>query len=162
MIDIEKERKAFNDWHDEVFGWRIGSLEQEWDDTRVAALMRCWLAAKRHAAESLQVKTENLAQAATDVLAERKRQCDHENWTPDHDDHEHNNGELSLAAASYALSSTALYGGYIKFIWPWGNGAWKPKSRRLDLVRAGALILAEIERLDREYARALLAGAKGE
>lgn len=33
--------------------------------------------------------------------------------------------------------------------WPWGSSWWKPKDPRRDLVRAGALILAEIERIDR-------------
>ena len=37
------------------------------------------------------------------------------------------------------------------FGWPhtWDASWWKPKDRRRDLVRAGALIIAEIERLDR-------------
>lgn len=34
--------------------------------------------------------------------------------------------------------------------WPWGDCYWKPKSPRQDLVRAAALLIAEIERLDRE------------
>jgi hypothetical protein len=38
-------------------------------------------------------------------------------------------------------------------IWPWDRKWWKPKDRRRDLVRAGALILAEIERLDRAAAK---------
>lgn len=33
--------------------------------------------------------------------------------------------------------------------WPWDAGWWKPSDRRRNLVKAGALILAEIERLDR-------------
>ncbi|NPW56957.1 hypothetical protein HPR97_34090, partial [Pseudomonas aeruginosa] len=33
--------------------------------------------------------------------------------------------------------------------WPWDEEWWKPKSARENLVRAGALVLAEIERLDR-------------
>jgi len=33
--------------------------------------------------------------------------------------------------------------------WPWNAGWWKPSDRRRNLVKAGALILAEIERLDR-------------
>jgi hypothetical protein len=33
--------------------------------------------------------------------------------------------------------------------WPWAPEAWKPGERRRMLVKAGALILAEIERLDR-------------
>jgi hypothetical protein len=34
-------------------------------------------------------------------------------------------------------------------IWPWDRKWWKPTDRRRDLVKAAALILAEIERLDR-------------
>jgi hypothetical protein len=37
----------------------------------------------------------------------------------------------------------------IAMLWPWGGDWWKPKDRRRDLVRAAALIVAEIERLDR-------------
>lgn len=33
--------------------------------------------------------------------------------------------------------------------WPWHRVWWKPSTRRRNLVKAGALILAEIERLDR-------------
>ncbi|KAB2676748.1 hypothetical protein F9K85_09640 [Brucella tritici] len=34
--------------------------------------------------------------------------------------------------------------------WPWNAEWWKPSDRRRNLVKAAALILAEIERLDRE------------
>lgn len=37
--------------------------------------------------------------------------------------------------------------------WPFPPRSWKPKDRRRDLVRAAALLVAEIERLDREAAR---------
>lgn len=37
-------------------------------------------------------------------------------------------------------------------VWPWDESWWKPTNRRRDLVKAGALILAEIERLDRAEA----------
>lgn len=33
---------------------------------------------------------------------------------------------------------------------PWDEKWWKPKNPRRDLVKAGALILAEIERIDRQ------------
>jgi len=82
----------------------------------------------------------NMTKAAQDVLVERERQKAAEGWTPEHDD-EHANGSIALAAAAYAS-------GY-EWIWPWDGTWWKPKSPRRDLVRAGALILAEIERLDR-------------
>lgn len=36
--------------------------------------------------------------------------------------------------------------------WPWARCGWKPKDRRSNLVRAGALIAAELDRMDREGA----------
>ena len=83
--------------------------------------------------------------AAMDVLAERRRQIDAEGWTPEHDDH-HLPNELALAAASYVCADE---GDAPPAIWPWDWSWWKPKDRRRNLVKAGALILAEIERLDR-------------
>lgn len=87
--------------------------------------------------------------AAADVLAERKRQVTAEGWTPGHDD-EYEHGELADAAGCYALSSELFdCAGEPPRPWPWPDEWWKPTNRRLDLVKAGALILAEIERLDR-------------
>jgi hypothetical protein len=94
-------------------------------------------------------------QALADMIAERKRQIDKEGWTEEHDD-QHNHSEMAYAAASYALSAADYYldGSKTRWfsipkVWPWPDGAWKPKNARRDLVRAGALIIAEIERLDR-------------
>jgi hypothetical protein len=39
--------------------------------------------------------------------------------------------------------------GIIASIWPWDRAYWKPRGPRNNLVKAGALILAEIERIDR-------------
>ena len=86
-----------------------------------------------------------------EIEAERRRQIDVEGWTPEHDD-QHADGSLAQAAACYAIGSP-LY-------WPWDCKWWKPKGERRDLVRAAALIVAEIERLDRGEARAVL--EKGE
>lgn len=101
---------------------------------------------------------EALGKAATDVLAERARQIAVEGWTPEHDD-EHAGDELAVAAGCYAipmshwarlLPRSAMWSlGQVPQLWPWARQWWKPKDRRADLVRAGALILAEIERLDR-------------
>lgn len=92
-------------------------------------------------------------QAAVDVLEERLRQHDMEGWTPEHDD-QHTNEELANAAASYAMSDDKrcmeIGEDAREHLWPWDKSWWKPsENRRRDLVRAGALILAEIERLDR-------------
>lgn len=110
-----------------------------------------------------------LTQAAADVLAERKRQIEQEGWTPEHDS-AHRDGSLSQAAACYASNAATWLGmvqsgaknlmdagryaelSPLRLRWPWAAEWWKPKTPRRDLVRAGALILAEIERLDRAAA----------
>lgn len=105
--------------------------------------------------EELRRDAEQTA-AARDVLAERQRQISSEGWTPEHDDH-HNCGELSLAAANYAAVSgyafkhdTQADDMHPSVSWPWDGYWWKPSvDPRRNLVKAGALILAEIERLDR-------------
>lgn len=102
-----------------------------------------------------------LTKAASDVLAERARQISAEGWTPQHDD-KHSDGSMALAAACYACNAATWAGrapsipdsDYTQFAtpgyrWPWTRQWWKPKSQRSDLVRAAALLLAEIERLDR-------------
>ena len=86
------------------------------------------------------------SRAVLDVAAERRRQVEAEGWTPEHDD-EHVVGELATAGASYALVAVG-YGLLALRTWPWPAGL-KPTTPRRDLVKAGALILAEIERLDR-------------
>jgi hypothetical protein len=86
------------------------------------------------------------SQALLDVAAERRRQIEIEGWTPEHDD-EHDEGDLAAAAACYSLNKTQI-GAYI--LWPWNSTWWKPRDTRSNLVRAAALLLAEIERLDRD------------
>ncbi len=83
--------------------------------------------------------------AARDVLAERERQRA-DLWGDSHDD-EHRDGVMAQAAAAYALRATH-HKDKAHDLWPWDDEWWKPKDTRRDLVRAGALILAEIERLD--------------
>lgn len=100
-------------------------------------------------------KSMPLSTAALDVLAERRRQIMAEGWTAEHDD-THAKGEMADAAACYALMAgperqelSADPG----FLWPWSRDWWKPGSPRRMLVKAAALILAEIERIDRHSAR---------
>ena len=88
------------------------------------------------------------SQAVLDVAAERRRQIEAEGWTPEHDD-EHSVGELAKAAACYVLVSAGFNPDATINVWPWHRLWWKPSDKRRNLVKAGALILAEIERLDR-------------
>lgn len=97
----------------------------------------------------------------SEIAAERERQVSVEGWTPEHDD-KHSDGCMARAAACYAFNAGVwLEQGrdmnkhnYFNFFipgyrWPWDREWWKPKNPRRDLIRATALIVAEIERLDR-------------
>lgn len=74
-------------------------------------------------------------------------------WTPEHDD-QHEIGAMAVAGACYAgqafAEGEAKYRRHrITLSWPWSFDWWKPTTPRRDLVKAAALLLAEIERLDR-------------
>ncbi|MCH1870452.1 hypothetical protein [Escherichia coli] len=88
--------------------------------------------------------------ALLDVISERQRQRAVEGWTSEHDD-AYQNGELADAAACYAISAHNQ-GFSTPAHWPWAPDWWKQSGPRRDLVKAGALILAEIERIDRQEA----------
>lgn len=93
---------------------------------------------------------------------ERHRQIRKEGWAPEHDD-EHGNRELARAAQCYLehyIGRQWLIDGYNDGLtryqeepsaddWPWDEQWWKPKNPRRDLIRVAALLVAEIERMDR-------------
>lgn len=88
---------------------------------------------------------KEVPQAWIDVQEERRRQITAEGWTPEHDDL-YCAAELPRAAAAYILNGA---NDEAPAIWPFVAKWWKPRDARSNYVRAGALILAEIERLDR-------------
>ncbi|MCY0418567.1 hypothetical protein OVV41_20205 [Pseudomonas aeruginosa] len=99
---------------------------------------------------------KEVPQAWLDVQAERRRQVEAEGWTPEHDD-EHSHGQMARAAACYALAGSSAPNDetaalLVSLAWPWDEQWWKPSTARRDLVKACALALAEIERLDRATA----------
>lgn len=55
---------------------------------------------------------------------------------------------MAVAAACYIMADDDPRAD-VPELWPWPSEWWKPTDVRRDLVKAGALILAEIERLDR-------------
>lgn len=102
-----------------------------------------------------------------EIAAERRRQVEAEGWTSAHDD-QHTDGSLARAAACYAAHASAYArvgddAGLVayqtadtprrEYGWPWSMEWWKPKTPRRDLVRAAALLVAEIERIDRAAER---------
>lgn len=96
--------------------------------------------------------------AIGDVINERKAQVTREGHLATYDDTINRNGELAAAAGAYAFSACLagsgvpanLRDGVVMRHWPWSAESFKPKSQREDLVRAAALLIAEIERLDRK------------
>ena len=95
-----------------------------------------------------------------EIANERCRQVTQERFDTAHDD-AHADGSLAIAASCYAMNAATwasaaphLESRYRDLSpqptrWPWLAKWWKPRSQRRDLVRAAALIVAEIERLDR-------------
>lgn len=100
--------------------------------------------------------TKMVSAAVHDVIAERDRQITAEGWTPEHDD-KYEDSQLSRAAAGYTVhaagngyrTARAYQTAPAPVLWPWSPHWWKPTTPRRDLVKAAALILAEIERIDR-------------
>jgi len=84
------------------------------------------------------------------IADERKRQVEAEGWTPEHDD-KYSSNELIRAGGCYANAP---------YSWPWSAEWWKPSDDPIrNLVKAGALIAAEIDRLLRLEAKKTTANA---
>ena len=113
----------------------------------------------------MQAKNLPASKSADDVLAERLRQIEVEGFTQDRD--LVLNGTHDLAIGGFGYLHHYLMHSWMVFeeithglsnyqkelvprTWPlhWDEAMWKPKNPRADLVRAAALIIAEIDRLD--------------
>jgi len=94
------------------------------------------------------------------IAAERCRQIAGGRYTPEHDAR-HKFGELALAGGLYAQAAAEVIEyqtlGSIPEVrvmpplfWPWSREDWKPTpdDPRSQLVKAGALIAAAIDRLE--------------
>lgn len=107
------------------------------------------------------------------IAAERRRQIESEGWAPEHDD-EHTGSEMIQAASCYVWAGRQLSilpsermdlrhavangdnGSEAWPVpkWPWHLHWWKPGTDPVRaLTKAGALIAAEIDRLQRDAAR---------
>lgn len=156
-VQTELEEWRFTNRIDEL-QWVLESARQQLAcyETQMLRMAQCAGEFAKDAARPSQPDSEQ--DAAKDVLAERERQVNIEGWTPAHDD-EHAGGQMANAAACYALHTEPFgnVGDYLRF-WPWSSNWWRPTNRRRNLIKAGALILAEIERID----RAAMAAQQGE
>ena len=97
-----------------------------------------------------------MSAAFRDALAERRRQQEEEGFTAADDD-KHPPGVLAGAGLNYAYNAVMRLRHFtgagvvppLMPFWRWTRGWWKPTAVRRDLVKAVALLIAEIERLDR-------------
>ncbi len=96
------------------------------------------------------------------IAEERKRQIEVEGWDEKHDDN-HLAFSLSTAGACYALdfiaskpikinSNFQTLNDVLDYVWPFDGEWWKPTPEDpvRQLTKAGALIAAEIDRLQRQ------------
>jgi hypothetical protein len=108
---------------------------------------------------------------AAEIAHERARQQQEEGYHPINDLHDHKAGDLAAAGVAYLAAALAAYD-HERLptdwaearnmphpeLWPWAEEHWKPSDDpRRNLEKAGALIAAEIDRLDLDRAQAHLA-----
>lgn len=104
------------------------------------------------------VVSSQMAGAVQRIVAERVRQVEAEGFDAASDD-AYGNSELVCAAACYLLAAAepARYALCPPTgMWPWPREWWKPAGREVsdrDLEKAGALVLAELERRARAKAK---------
>jgi hypothetical protein len=93
------------------------------------------------------------------IAAERRRQIEAEQYTLEYDER-HTSSELARAAICYVYAGWILAGGgtlrdvrgtqRIAVLWPFAHGEFKPaEDAPRNLEKAGALIAAELDRLER-------------
>ena len=103
---------------------------------------------------SAEVGSQKLPPGAQAITAERIRQITAERWSAEYDD-QHTHSQLLHAAGAYLKAAIDISNG-IKgkprptSDWPWDHRLWKPSaSAQRNIVKAGALIAAEWDRLMR-------------
>jgi hypothetical protein len=89
------------------------------------------------------------------IAEERQRQIQEEGWSAEHDD-KYKENELAKAAGCYAVTPGLMdeikFGNRTPSLWPFSAKWWRPSpaNRIRELQKAGALIAAEIDRIQRE------------
>jgi hypothetical protein len=105
-------------------------------------------------------KTEYFLRGINDVSTERLRQIEEEGYGSSNDD-SYPGGELAAAGASYGMHAAWNLAPTnvgkdplgIPLWWPFDVVHWKPSDPRKNLVKAAALIIAEIDKIDRKEAQ---------
>jgi len=159
---LDDERAAFEAWADErpydlprvpTGQYESHATESAWDGWQARAAL------PQPVAQPVE-QTRALTDAARDVLTERRRQMSVEGWTPEHDDGL-SPGVLAASAACYALQVAAdlsatdsaywsrTFATTTPNLWQFDHEWWKPGPPRRMLEKAAAMLLAEMEKVDR-------------
>jgi hypothetical protein len=115
--------------------------------------LRARIAAALSAAPELQVVIDEAAEVAAEVFVERLRQIIEEGHGVEQDD-AYTDYQLPRAAVCYAIRGAGLPPHKSTLYWPWNPAAFKPTGDDRDLIKAAALILAELQRRQRARAEA--------
>jgi hypothetical protein len=135
----------------------------------VISVARGWCVRRWHEYRRNKNTPPDFAYIVEELATERVRHISGEGYTLEHDD-EHVDGEIAAGAAAYCLAAanridgigavqvnaTAIPGTRVDAIrkaWAWGMGSFKPTTARRNLIKAGAMIIAEIGRIDRAARR---------
>lgn len=118
---------------------RVGYVEQKPDEVR--SMVEAEVQKERNAKPTFESGVELIAK-------ERDRQVSAEGFKASHDDG-HDEGELIHAANCY-LEFPLNIKSKVPRDWPWEKSWWKPSDDYVrNLTKAGALIAAEIDRVQR-------------
>lgn len=135
-------------------GGKIRFSEDEPEDSEEVAMLRGEIGRLNSLLNAHMEGISGASAAGMDVLGERARQRRMEGYDDEHDD-AHDDFSLSSAAIAYVMDAR-LRGttghGFTESPpadWPWDINDWKPKAIRQALVAAAAMVIAEIERIDR-------------
>lgn len=137
------EKAAFEAWLEADYSPDRSGATSYMDEQFFLAL--CWHIWLARAALAEPTKEQQHSAAISDVIAERLRQQSVKGFTTQQDD-TYIGGELAAAAICYIEPMEA------ESYWPadWLDDSFKPSCDRRDLVKACALLIAEIERIDRQ------------
>lgn len=115
--------------------------------------LRARIAAALSATPELQVVIEAAGEVAAEVFVERLRQIIEEGHSVEQDD-AYTDYQLPRAAVCYAIRGAGLPPHKSTLYWPWNPATFKPAGDDRDLIKAAALILAELQRRQRARAEA--------
>lgn len=145
---------------DNTSHWRAIDLPKSVDTASERVRLKHRISELEAENERLKALVPHVSPAALAVLGERHRQATVEGFDHARDD-QNMGSEMAQAAACYALESAVPHYGRAPMGWPWASMWWKPSTPRRNLEKAGALILAELDRLIRAEKPCSICGGSG-